>query len=69
VHDRLFRQLVVTIDYNRVRGEGMKWNRAHEADGVITGFLQEFRQSGQEITRLKRSDAFSQILNALATIR
>lgn len=61
VHDRVFRDLVIAIDYDCIRGEGMKANRAHEAYGVITGFLQEFRQSGQEIARLKRYHVFGQI--------
>lgn len=69
VHDRFFRDLIVIVDYNCVRGKGMKANRAQEADGVVAGFLQEFRQSGQEIARLKDLHAFSQILNPLATIR
>jgi hypothetical protein len=69
VHDRVFRDLIVSIDYNCIRGKGMKANRAQEADGVVAGFLQEFRQSGQEIARLEEHHAFSQIQSALGLDR
>jgi hypothetical protein len=61
VHDRVSRNLIVAVDYDCIRVKGMKANRAQEADGVVTSFLQEFRQSGQEIARLKEYHAFSQI--------